>query len=147
LVLLPYNQVSLLAADGALGVEATGEDPSLLLPSVGLATAKLVLMRIEIVAPAKTMLQVFHSTARAPGFSAERCTMMSLAKGLNRRRFVIFDAAIAGDSLAGPLRLDPGMRPGRYLIRELALERAVEGAPRPAGSGTPADVIFRGGFE
>jgi len=146
-VLLPFNQVVLFAAAGALGVEATGEDPSLLLPSVDLATARLVLMRIEIVAPARTKLQVFHSTAKAPGFSAERCTMMSLAEGLNRRRVVLFDSAIAEEPLVGPIRLDPGMVPGRYLIRELALEQAVEVPQHSSSRSTPADVIFRDGFE
>jgi hypothetical protein len=115
------HEVNLVSAKDALEVSASGSDPQLLLPKIELAAGKRGILRIDITAPVDTGLQLFY---RPPGVSEYGGYHMDrfIRRGRNSVFFEFSDFELAG----GPLRLDPGMVAGRYVITGFEF-RSVEG--------------------
>lgn len=118
----PLKDVALDAPEpgraGPLALDATGDDPTLLLPPAPAAGSAPYLLHVIIDSPARTVLQLFYATKEAPSFAEERSVRAPLSAGRNEIR-VRFGPA----ELEGPIRLDPGQVPGSYSLRLLALYR------------------------
>ncbi|HVY62393.1 MAG TPA: hypothetical protein VHF22_12110, partial [Planctomycetota bacterium] len=108
--------LSAVASAGADGVTltASGDDPQVILPAFDFPARAPVVLRVDLTAPADTVLQVFWATAAAPDYAEARSLVAPLRKGRSR---VCLE--LPGGDLAGRLRLDPGTVPGAYTLHSL----------------------------
>jgi hypothetical protein len=93
---------------------ASSDDPCIILPPFDIPERARLALRVEITAPADTVLQVFFTTVADPVFSASRCVSAPLVKGRNRVSLELPEL-----DLAGRLRLDPGAVPGEYTLHSV----------------------------
>ncbi len=115
----PLQQVELgITRDGripVLEVESQGIDPALELPFPRPTGTDYLVVRLEITAPAATELRLFYLAEGETSF-LHNSQRLALKAGRNTVLLELRD-----DDIRGPLRLDPGMRAGRYRIRGLEL--------------------------
>jgi hypothetical protein len=108
----PRWQAKLTTSDDGLKVTALTADPQLLLPP--LAVGKPFVIQIKIDSPVDTLLEVFFNLRgqdNYPGNQFQRCPVKA---GKNEVYFMIDQP-----ELVDPLRLDPGIAAGEYLIRSI----------------------------
>ncbi len=112
--LRPLHQVAI--TEGPYGVElnASGDDPFLLLPEVEIPPGHRVSLRMVLESPAETELLVYFTTPTSPNYTEELKARETIHRGLNNLVIDIFHP-----ELVGPLRLDPGTKPGRYVLVSL----------------------------
>jgi hypothetical protein len=117
-----------------LAIMASDNDPALLLPPFKVMKGQGLALRIELTAPAHTILQVFFLLTDAPHYAEERSECVFLKPGRNTV-FVLLDHP----RLAGRVRLDPGDVPGKYVLHEVEVRQLprrgilLEGQQRIAG--------------
>ena len=115
----PLNQAQLTLEGKTLRITATGTDPQILLPPFSHGNRGGVLVRIDIAAPTDTGFQVFYLPTGVSDYR-EHVLNRSLHHGRNIVYFFLSDSQLAG----GPVRIDPGMAPGDYVITKIEV-RAV----------------------
>ena len=114
---------ALTAEGGQLKLEATSDDPQIMLPPLKVSGDVAFVLDLE--APVDTKLELFYQTREAPEFGAERVVAALLHRGRNQILIEVNES-----SLNGILRLDPGQAPGSYLIHSMT-----------AFGGKPIDVV------
>lgn len=118
----PLQDVELSATPGGLAVKTTGPDPSVLLPEFD--ATQPVIVRLVITSPsgdrAAALLQSRGQTDHAQAYSHSH----PLTAGPNT---IYLEHNESGTT--GPLRLDPGMAPGAYLLQEIDVRAAKAGTP------------------
>jgi hypothetical protein len=102
--------------EGALRLTATDDDPRIILPPLDFPEHARPMLRVDITAPADTVLQVFFATADAPGYCEAHSLVAPLRKGRNR---VCLE--LPALDLVGRLRFDPGTTPGEYTLHSFEL--------------------------
>lgn len=112
----PGNQVILQNTAKGLVVNASGDDPQLLVPVSETAdnSSKGTIVQINIESPAETQLQLFYKTVKAPDYTEARSYTVNLHKGTNEVYMLLPDPGIIG-----PMRLDPGTVKGSYTLYRL----------------------------
>ena len=99
-----------------LHIAAPTDDPILLLPFLETSPHRMVVMKLSVTVPALTSVQLFYSRHGDPLFY-EECSVNNPAyRGLNTLYL-----ALPEDRFSGFFRLDPGNRPGRYIIHSIEL--------------------------
>jgi hypothetical protein len=114
--LQPLQQATTTQTSDGIAVQATGNDPSLIVPEFPL---KPSLVRIEITSPAATVLQIFYLVGPQTVYTEANSAVQRLTAGKN----VVY-LRIDALNLTGKWRLDPGDVPGTYLIHSIEV-RAV----------------------
>jgi len=112
----PSNQVILQNTAKGLVVNASGDDPQLLVPVSETAdnSSNGTIVQINIESPAETQLQLFYKTVKAPDYTEARSYTVNLHKGTNEVYMLLPDPGIIG-----PMRLDPGTVKGSYTLYRL----------------------------
>jgi len=113
------SQVTMVPGSEGLVLQASGDDPNLVLPAFAFDPHSSLVVRVELTSPAETVLELFYETSQAPGYSGDRKIVHDIHKGRNVVYLTLKEAA-----LAGRLRLDPGTVPGEYVLHGLEV-RAV----------------------
>lgn len=114
------REATLTVANDRLEVLAEGTDPQLLFPRISLAPGKRGILRVDLEVPAETGVQLFFLPGGMSLYSSYYCLSQPVAAGKSSLYFELGDDALAG----GPIRFDPGMAPGKYVITDFEL-RAV----------------------
>ena len=123
------NQAALNVSDRGVEISAQGADVQVLLPKLTLGPGQKAVLRIGLEAPADTGLQLFYRPEGATAYNDYPMNRF-VRRGTNSLYFELSETETAG----GPLRLDPGMVPGPYLITHFELRLLPAGpsdAPRP----------------
>jgi hypothetical protein len=118
----PLKDVVLKPGLDGLEIDATGEDPSCLLPGFDLKTGAIA--KIVIVSPRPTALQVFYKVRDQIEYDQAHSYTEPINAGENTIYFEHADP-----DAVGRLRLDPGMEPGKYLLKELEFRTPPESLP------------------
>ncbi len=119
----PLHQVSFSSAPDGLLIRSYGVDPQVLLPPITCTHPGQPVLKIVMKSSVKTVLQVFYLMGNEKRYAHGHSVRANVAGGDN----VLF-VKIPRKALANPLRLDPGGRPGRYLLRSVALILASKSA-------------------
>ena len=110
------HDAKLAVGKNDLEIAALGSDPQVLLPKMALAAKQRAVLRIDVEVPEDTGIQLFYL---APGESSYgRHHMDRFAR---RGKTSIYFEFSDDDLSGGPLRLDPGMMPGNYIISRFEL--------------------------
>jgi hypothetical protein len=118
----PYKNVTLTPEQDGLRVLATTDDPSILLPAF---VGQRLIVRVAIKSPADSTMQLFYLLRGQRTYTFPQSLKQPIKAGDNLIYFVLPDLPEAR-----PLRLDPGMAPGEYLIQSFeAKSVAATGAP------------------
>jgi hypothetical protein len=117
------QQAALSVVPAGLKITATGIDPSLLLPPF--ITGKRAILRVVIVSPVSTPIQLFYPLREQPAHNEEHSQMLMLKPGAN---VVYFD--LDQPNLIDPLRLDPAAAPGDYVIKSIVARAPTTPSPR-----------------
>jgi hypothetical protein len=115
----PLNQTSFTPGPGGLVITATGTDPQILLPVLG--DCDRCALQVVITSPFPTVVELFHSFRDDPGFRAEQSQLIPVPAGESTIYFQA-DHLHAIDAL----RLDPGTKPGVYVIKSLIVRNVAE---------------------
>lgn len=98
-----------------LALQATGNDPTIILPALNYPGNALTVLKIDITCPEDSeFFQVFYMTIEKKKYNEKQSVKCGIRKGRN----VIY-LEIPNVKLTGRLRLDPGRVAGEYLIHEL----------------------------
>lgn len=112
------NELSILPEEGGLLLQATGSDPSVELTFDAETGGDPLLVRVSLISPAETLMQLFYATPDSPQFTEENKISKSIARGENNFLF-----RLPHPRTAGRIRFDPGAVPGRYLLKSLEIIR------------------------
>lgn len=115
----PLNQAQLMIQGANLKITATGSDPQVLLPRIVLEKEQRAILRIDLDAPADTGLQLFYLPAGVANYGDHHLNRF-VRRGRNSLYFLLTDSELAG----GPLRLDPGMVAGDYILTHFEVRAA-----------------------
>ena len=115
----PLNDAQLVAEENGLSVTATGGDPQLLLPELELGGDQII--KVVLVSPAATVLQLFCKTQSGLDYNEARSTSQPLASGENTVYL-----KVPAPNASGALRLDPGAVAGNYLLKDLEFRSSTE---------------------
>jgi len=107
--------------DGLL-LLAAGDDPSAEISFDAAANGEPLLVRLSLVSPADTVMQIFYTTPGSPVFSAQHEFSRAIRQGENDLLF-----RLPHPQTGGRLRFDPGMVRGEYLLRSLVIARENRG--------------------
>jgi len=110
----PLKQVSVSYVPDGLLIQSDGIDPQILLPPITCTHAGQPVLKIVMNSFVKTVLQVFYLTPKENRYAPWNSIRKKIFKGEN-----ILFIRIPPKALSKPLRLDPGQRPGRYLLRSI----------------------------
>ena len=113
------NDAQLAPDENGLTVNATGTDAQLLLPEFELGGNPVV--KVVIVSPAATILQIFYKMGGRLDYDAKRIVSQPLQPGENT---VYLKIPVRDTS--GALRLDPGAVAGNYVVKELEVRAGAE---------------------
>ena len=116
-------EVGISRAEGGYSILSTGSDPRLLLPAFAVRPTSEYLVKLDLVAPTDTKVQVFYLTKKGEIYSGDRSHSVPLSEGENTI-YVRFD----DQRLYGRLRLDPGTLPGKYLLKDMEVREAANEA-------------------
>lgn len=106
--------------DDSLALQATGNDPNIILPVLNYSRDGYTVLKIDITCPEDAeFLQVFYLTTEKKKYTEGQQVKHKIKKGRN----VVY-LEIPKTNLTDRLRLDPGRVPGQYLIHEIEI-RAV----------------------
>ena len=115
------DQVIMIPGPEGLVVQATGDDPNLILPAFPYDPKTTLVVRVDLTCPAATHLDIYYQTSQALAYAETR----KLSHSLNQGRNVLYIPVLEPD-LAGRLRLDPGTVPGEYVLHAVEVRRAAE---------------------
>jgi hypothetical protein len=121
--LQPLQQVTVTQTSDGLSVQATGNDPSLLVPEFPL---KPSVVKIEITSPADTALQIFFLVGPQTVYTETNSVVHRLKRGKNAV-FLRIDTL----NLTGKWRLDPGDALGTYVIHSVEVRAIPPPPPTP----------------
>ena len=113
------QQATLRVQGDTISLQATGIDPSVLLPEIPFNGGGSI--RLDITAPRNTNAQFFYLAAGQTTYDEKHSVVQPLKAGRNTVYFQLPD-----DIAAGQLRFDPGDAPGDYVIHGLEIR-----GPRP----------------
>jgi hypothetical protein len=125
------NEILLRNEQTGLRLTATGTDPQLLLPRFSTGPQTVVIVRIDLEAPADTGFQVFYLP-----FGVSNYGEHVINRFVRRSENTVYFALTAADLAGGSLRLDPGMSAGDYFITSLearAVPAEAISDPPPSG--------------
>ncbi len=109
------KQAMLITGDNRLRIQATGDDPVIILPGSGLvAGVKRFMVEVVIESPAETHAQLYYLTKGQTKYTERHSQIAPLKPGRNIIYFRVEDP-----NLIGPLRLDPGATAGVYVISSM----------------------------
>jgi hypothetical protein len=108
------NQATLTPDGDKLAIKASGVDPSIGIPSIAVKPGSQFAVRIDQTTPVDTLVEIFYTTAGAPGFSPDHVVSVPVKAG---RSLVLFE--INDPEFAGGLRFDPGQAPGDYILHQI----------------------------
>lgn len=111
------QQANLTVADNRLQIEATGDNPIIILPAFG-ATGHRFLIETIIESPTATTARMFYMVKGQTQYYDAQSQVVALQPGRNVVYFRFEDR-----NIIDPLRLDPGAAPGTYVIESM---RAME---------------------
>jgi hypothetical protein len=112
------NQISNLRIEnGDLCFTSTGLDPYLFLPRINLNPNGITCVTVEITAPEKTAVQLFHQPIGQTGFHEESSSMKPVHAGRQTVAWTI------GPGINGDFRLDPGLATGDYRIHSITFRQ------------------------
>jgi hypothetical protein len=126
------NQVVLTPEADQLVISAAGSDPSIVLPPLALTPPVQFALRIEMTAPAETLVEVFYSTNTVGSFVPDHVVSVPAKAG---RSVLLFE--INDPEFSGGVRFDPGQAPGKYILHGLELFAS---APFSLAKPTPTPV-------
>jgi hypothetical protein len=115
------QQANVAQSPQGITIKATGIDPSVIVPEFPL---KPCLVKITISSPAETNIQLFYLTAGQTAYDENHSVVAHLTAGSNVVYFHIDDS-----NLAGKWRLDPGDKPGDYLLQSFEVRGKSAQAP------------------
>lgn len=116
----PYLDATAEAIGPNLSVRL-GRGGALLLPEMDCPAGRRRVLRLELLAPGATELELLYQTSERPRYGAVNVIRRTLVEGRNE---VYLD--LRDPRLQGRLLLRPGRARGRYVLRELEI-RAVQG--------------------
>jgi hypothetical protein len=105
------NQVRIAAEKQALKVTASGDDPQILLPPFSADVKGRIVVRVELDSPSDTGFQVFYLPSGVHDYGA-----YVVNRYVRRGRNTVYFALDASDFTGGPIRIDPGMTAGEYML-------------------------------
>ena len=105
------NQVRLTTEEHALKITASGDDPQILLPSFSPDDKGRIIVRVELDSPSDTGFQVFYLPS-----GVHECGAYVVNRYVRRGKNTIYFALDASDLSGGPIRIDPGMTAGEYML-------------------------------
>ncbi len=109
------KQAMLITGDNRLRIQATGDDPVIILPGSGLvAGVKRFMVEVVIESPAETHAQLYYLAKGQTKYMERNSQIAPLKPGRNIIYFRVEDP-----NLIGPLRLDPGATAGLYVISSM----------------------------
>ncbi len=109
------KQATLTPGDNRLRIEATSDDPVIILPGSDLvASVKRFMVELVIESPAETQAQLYYLTKGQTKYTERHSQIAPLKPGRNIIYFQVEDP-----NLIGPLRLDPGATAGVYVISSM----------------------------
>ncbi len=109
------KQATLSTGDNRLRIQATGDDPVIILPGSGLvAGVKRFMIEVVMESPAETHAQLYYLTKGQTKYTERHSQVAPLKPGRNIIYFRVEDP-----NLIGPLRLDPGATAGVYVISSM----------------------------
>ncbi len=104
-----------------LRIKATGGDPFIELPFFSLPKDRYPIIKIDIMSPADTNLQLYYMT----NASREYTETLSIRRFLRKGKNLLFVPVPSAD-LYGKLRLDPGEVPGDYYLNSIEVSAVPE---------------------
>jgi hypothetical protein len=107
------SQATLTPGSDKLAIKASGVDPSVGVPLIMVKQPCQFAVRIDQTAPVDTLVEIFYTTAGAPGFTPDHVVSVRVKAG---RSVVLFE--INDPEFAGGLRFDPGQAPGDYILHQ-----------------------------
>lgn len=111
------KQAHLIAGEKSLTVQATGDDPQILLPPF--AAGRRFIIKTVIASPADTTMQAYYLRQGQAEYSEEQSQTAPLKRGRNEVYFRFDDAAIID-----PIRIDVGTISGEYIIESMVARSA-----------------------
>lgn len=102
--------------DGELSFTATGDDPYLILPGIEIPSPEEAMIFLNLELEQDSVSAVYYSEDANPEFSEERTILLNGFQGENSHAFSLSDL-----NSNSRIRLDPGVHPGRYVIRLLEI--------------------------
>ncbi len=112
--LVPLHHVAITEGPDGVELNASGDDPFLLLPEIEIPPGHRISLKMVLESPAETELRVYFTTPTSPDYTEELKARETIHRGLNNLVIDIFHP-----ELVGPLRLDPGTKPGSYVLVSL----------------------------
>jgi hypothetical protein len=94
-----------------LKVTASGDDPQILLPPFSADVKGRIVVRVELDSPSDTGFQVFYLPSGVHDYGA-----YVVNRYVRRGRNTVYFALDASDFTGGPIRIDPGMTAGEYML-------------------------------
>ncbi len=110
---------------GGLCLRSTGGDPIIVLPDIHFKPNQDYVIRVDINAPQKTIMQLFFSKAEFKGHPFNK--NQSIRHGLNKGDNIVY-LPLNAKALGKKLRLDPGLISGQYLIEALVIKKVTKRA-------------------
>ena len=112
----PNNQVKIVKNNTeGIRLKSLGSDPFLVFDSV-VSHTENVILHCEITSRYKTLFQLFYKVKKKEHFNEKHAVKFGLHKGLNR-----FNLLIPSRWLKYGFRIDPGQKPGLYVIHSMQI--------------------------
>lgn len=127
------QQAVLSAVDDTLQIEATGDDPVVIIPG-SLVAGKRFMVEVVIESPAQTFAQMYFLTKGQRDYTEHHSQLAELTPGKN-----IIYFRLDHPNLAGSLRFDPGKVPGVYRVSSMNAMEMVNGDDDDDDDGEEAD--------
>ncbi|HSH39781.1 MAG TPA: hypothetical protein VK993_13470 [Chthoniobacterales bacterium] len=118
----PVKDVDIQTAPEGLALKANGADPSLLLPEFD--ARQPVIIKVVVISPTDTALQLFYKIEGQTDYSEPQSYSQPLKIGANTIYLEHNEPRTSA-----PLRLDPGMSPGNYLLNDIEVRAVKAGSP------------------
>ncbi len=112
---VPNVQTRVQTDTEGIKVKSLGTDPNLLFGPV-LSKTQNVVLHCEMTSQYKTLFQLFYKVGKDARFNEHDAVKFGLHKGLNR-----FNLLIPSAWLRYGFRMDPGQKPGDYLIKKMEI--------------------------
>jgi len=98
------------------GIVSRENDPQLLLPVFPIGNARSAVMKVIIESSAETEVQLYYMTSELPYYTEQNSIRVKSKQGENELYFFL-----PVDDIVGAVRLDPGARPGVYVLNEIEI--------------------------
>ena len=117
-----YQITNISVVDSSLHFQSTGNDPSFVLPDMELAEDKFAALKIDFSIPEQTVAQIFYLTDQNKDFNGEQSVLLQAEKGRNVLVFYIPEKGVK----SYPIRFDPGLVPGDYIIHSIEVMQDIK---------------------